>query len=475
MQSRLAAVILTGVLVAGCTVGPNYKRPTVAPPPAYRGLTANEAQAIVDLAWFEQFNETSLTALVRSSLDGNLDLMQAIARVEEFRARAAFARASLFPDVRYRFTTTQLAAGQRAVDNSYQAGLTFAWEIDFFGKLRRLAEAARGELLSSEDGARAVMASLVTDVAQTWIDLRRLDRQRAIILDNIKIQEESLRLVRELLSSGVTSALEEQQAINQLATTRSQLPPIELATVQGENFLNLLLGRPPGTVDRPDASTRLPAPPSVPAGLPSALLERRPDIRGAENDLRAATARIGVAVANRFPFPTISLTSLLGSVSAELGDLFTGNDTGTGLFSVGPNVDGSLFDFGRGKASERIFRMQAEQAAIFYRQTILVALREVADAIVAGDKTRETLVQQEVRVSSAGENLRLSAMRFRAGVSSYLEVLDAQRQLLAAQLDLETTRRDELSAAIDLYRAIGGGWSDDELQKLSARPLTAVQ
>lgn len=473
--ASLAAAILCA---GGCTVGPTYQRPTLSPPSVYRGqITPEQAQMLVDLDWFTQFNEPGLENAVKSAIDQNLDLRFALARVEEFRARARFARVQLFPDVRYAFQTTPATQVQEAVDNAYSAGLAFNWEIDIFGKLRRASEAARADLLSTEDTARAVMSSLVTDVAQTWIDLRRLDRQRAIIIDNVRIQEDALSLVRELLKSGVTSALEEQQALNQLATTRAQLPQTELAILQGENFLSLLLGKPPEPAVRADPSAPQPLPPTVAAGLPAEILERRPDIVAAEHQLHAATARIGVAVANRFPFPTISLTSFLGTASTTLKGIFTGaaDDSGTGVFSWGLNAGGPLIDFGRGRASQQVFEAQAEQAALSYRQTILVAFREVADALAAREKTRETIVQHELRAASAGENVKLSTLRFRAGVSSYLEVLDAQRQLLAAQLDLESSRRDELNATIELYRALGGGWSNAELARLAALPASARQ
>lgn len=475
---RLTA-LACAVWAAGCTVGPNYQRPTLAPPAAYRGqITPAQAELFVDLAWFGQFNEPALENAVRSAIDQNLDLRFALARVEEFRGRARFARATLFPDVRYAFQTTpSTQPNGDAVDNAYSAGLSFNWEIDVFGKLRRSSEAARADLLSTEDTARAVMSSLVTDVVQTWIDLRRLDRQRLIIQDNARIQEDALGLVRELLKSGVTSALEEQQAVNQLATTRAQIPLTELAILQGENFLALLLGRPPEPAVRPDPSAVQPLPPSVAAGLPAEILERRPDILAAENRLHAATARIGVAVANRFPFPTISLTSFLGTASATLEGVFTADadDEGAGIFSWGANIAGPLIDSGRGRANQQVFEAQAEQAALTYRQTILIALREVADALAAREKARETIVQHEIRAASAAENVKLSTLRFRAGVSSYLEVLDAQRQLLSAQLDLENSRRDELSATIELYRALGGGWSNQELARLAAASSSARQ
>jgi multidrug efflux system outer membrane protein len=476
-QPSVLLLLFPVLVVSACApVGPNYKRPAVTPPNAYRGATVSpdQAQSIADLQWFELFKEPELPALVREALDNNLDLMSAIARVEEFRGRAALAGAELRPTIGGSASTSPQAA-KGTIDNAYSAGLFFNWEIDFFGRLRRSAEAARADLLASEDGSRAVMSSVATGVAQLYVTLRTLDEQRAITLRTIQAQEESLRLVQTLEKGGVASGVEVQQAVTQLATTRAVLPRIERQVVLVENQLSVFVGRAPGAVVRGSGPSDLPTAPDIPAGLPSELLERRPDIRFAENELRAAVARIGVAVASKIPVPRIGLTTSFGRISTSLDDFFQGGDKAENFFSIGPFVDIPLYDGGRGSARERIARAQAEQAALGYRSVILQSLREVADSLVTIDKVRQEIAENQTRVASSREYLRLTELRYRGGVASYLEVLDAQRQQFSAELDLSDARLTQIVAVIDLYRALGGGWSDDELAKLAERPMTAMQ
>jgi multidrug efflux system outer membrane protein len=470
-------VLLPVLVVSACApLGPNFKRPAVVPPPAFRNatVTADQAQSIADLQWFELFKEPELAALVREALDHNLDLMAAIARIEEFRGRAALAGADLRPTVGGTFATSPQATGGN-IDNAYTTGLFFNWEIDFFGRLRRSAEAARADLLASEDGSRTVMALVAAGVAQGYVTLRTLDEQLAITRRTIQAQEDSLRLVETLDRGGVASGAEVQQAITQLATTRAVLPRVERQLVQVENQVSVLLGRPPSEIVRGSGPTGLPTVPDIPVGLPSALLERRPDIRFAENQLWAAVARIGVAVATKPFIPRIGLTTSFGRISTSLSDLFSGGDAAENVFSLGGFIDIPLYDGGRGKARERIARAQAEQAALNYRGVILQSFREVADALVTIEKIREEIAQNETRTTAAREYLRLTDLRYRGGVVSYLEVLDAQRQLFSAELDLSDTRLTQLLAVIDLYRGLGGGWSDEELEKLAERPMTATQ
>jgi multidrug efflux system outer membrane protein len=478
MTRRLVVLtVLAAVGSSACApMGPSYKRPTVTPPPAYRSVTVTPEQAhsIADLQWAEMFKEPELTALIREAIEHNLDLMAALARTEEFRGRAALSRADLKPFVGGQFTTTGLP-NRDELDNSYSASLFFNWEIDFFGRLRRAAEASVADLLATESGTRAVMSFIVTDVAQLYVTLRTLDEQLAIIRRTIQAQEESLALVRRLAAGGVASGAEVQQALNQVATTRAALPRTERLMVQAENALSVLLGRPPSPVVRGTGASALPTAPDIPVGLPSQLLERRPDIVAAEQQLHAAVARIGVALASRIPIPRIGLTGSFGRVSTSLEDFFGGGDRAQNVLSFGPFLDIPLYDGGAGNARVRIARAQAEQAALDYRSTILVSLREVADALVTIQKIREEIAENEVRTEAAREYLRLTDLRYRGGVVSYLEVLDAQRQLFAAETDLTDTRGTQLLAVIQLYRALGGGWSNDELSKLAERPVTAMQ
>jgi outer membrane protein, multidrug efflux system len=455
---------LLAALASGCALGPNYRRPDITPPPAYRDVTAPEARSLADAQWFELFAEPALNALIKEALDNNLDLRFAVARVEEFRARAGLARAQLGPTVDGVFQTS--ATPKPDLDNSYLAGLVFNWEIDFFGRLRRGSEAARADLLASVGSARATMASLVSDVTQTWFTLRTLDEQAAIARRTIAAQEESLELVRTLMRGGLASGAEESQAINQLATTRAQLPRIERQQVQAENLLSVLLGRPPQAVQRAPLPEEFPVPPQIPVGLPSTLLERRPDIAAAEASLHAATARVGVAQANRIGIPLIGLTGTLGMVSTALTDLFTGDDTGEPLSAFGPFASALVVDSGRGKRGVEIARAQVTQAELAWRNTVLLSLREVADVLITLDRLREEIAQNEIRMTAAREYLRLTDLRFRGGVTSYLEVLDAQRQLFSAEIDLAESRRTVLLGYVELYRALGGGWSNDQLEKL---------
>jgi outer membrane protein, multidrug efflux system len=319
------------------------------------------------------------------------------------------------------------------------------------------------------------MSLVASGVAQGYVTLRTLDEQLDITRRNIQAQEASLNLVQTLAQGGVASGAEVQQALTQLASTRAVLPRVERQLVQVENQVSVLLGRAPREVARATGPSTLPTAPDIPVGLPSALLERRPDIRFAENQLRAAVARIGVAVAQKIPVPRIGLTTSFGRISTSLGDFFSGGDQAENVFSLGGFIDIPLYDGGRGNARVRIARAQAEQAALSYRGVILQSFREVADALVTIDKIREEIAENRIRADAAREYLRLTDLRYRGGVVSYLEVLDAQRQVFSAELDLSDTHLTQLLAVIDLYRALGGGWSDDELQKLAERPMNATQ
>jgi multidrug efflux system outer membrane protein len=314
------------------------------------------------------------------------------------------------------------------------------------------------------------MASVVAGVAETWFEIRVLDELVAVTERNITLQEDALRLVQLRVKGGVAAGIDEQQAVSQLASTRAQLPTLQQQSQFAENRLSALLGLPPGAIDRP-ARPVAAVPPDIPAGLPSELLERRADIRQAERELMAATSRIGVAIGSAFPFPRIGLTAFFGMLSGSLDTLFNGNDSG--VFSWSPVLQYPLVDSGRGRAGVAIARAQAEQAALEYRATILQALREVADTLVALQKIRERIAQRQVQVTGATEALRLSNARYVGGVADYLEVLDAQRVLFIAETDLTRSRQDELFASVQLYRALGGGWSDQELLRLIEKPFDA--
>lgn len=472
---RFASVLVPALAASSCMLGPNYQRPAVAPAPAYRDVTVTQDQArsIADMPWVDLFKEPELSALVREALDHNLELRSALFRVEEFRARAALSRADLKPFVGGQ-VTTGAAPSQSKFDNTYTAGLFFNWEIDFFGRVRRGSEAAQAALLSTEWGTRAVMTSVVTDVAQLYVTLRALDEQLDITRRTVASLEEWLVLVKKLDAGGVASGVDVAQATNQVAATRAVQPQIELQILQTENALAALVGRAPGKIARATGPVTMLVAPGVPVGLPSQLLERRPDILQAEYTLRSAVSQIGVAVASRIPVPSIGLTSTFGRYGSDLGDYFSGGPKAENLFSFGPFLNIPLFDGGAGRARVKIAQAQAEQAALAYKGTFLQSLREVADALGTVDRVRQQIADNQTRVDAAKEYLRLTDMRYRGGVSSYLEVLDAQRQLFSAEIDLAQARGQQLSGAVDLYRALGGGWSDEELKKLAENNPTQL-
>jgi len=460
--------VLASTLGAAC-VGPNYERPDdLVTVEQYRAvLEPQAAESIADLPWASTFNDPELVEWIRTALERNLELQIAAERVEEFRAQHAIARSALGPQISGTMSTSPSSVGDE--DASYSAGIGLHWEIDLFGKLRRGNESARAQLLSTEDGARGVMNSLVASVATTWFELRELDEEVQIITDTIKSQEESLALVRALNRSGVASGTEEQQAIGQLATTRAQLPVAEQRREQTENTLRFLIGDPPDKIPRTGSPQTFYVPNDLPAGLPAQLLERRPDVRQAENELHAATAQIGVAMGSRFPYLSLGVTSFFGLVSPELSHLFDGNNPAQELFAIGPFADVPIFQSGRGQGNVDTARARALQAELVYRRTVLQALREVSNALVSTDKVREVIRQNAIRTEASREVLRLQRMRYRAGVVSYLEVLDAERQLFDAEIDDARARLDQVRAYVELYRALGGGWSEDEIKTLLAR------
>jgi outer membrane protein, multidrug efflux system len=466
MIARLALLGVAALAVSGCAIGPDYERPQLPAPVEFRGvMTPQEAESFADLAWAEVFAEPELRSVIETALENNLDLQLAAARVEEFRARARVSRSYLGPDLRVVGNTAPSPGSSE--DSSYSLGLSLNWELDLFGRLRRASEATQAQLLATEDFRRGVVNALIADVATTWFRLRELDEELAIVERTIRSQQESLELVRSLKRNGVASAAEEAQALAQLATTRAQLPLAEQRRVQTENLLRFLLGGEPGSVARSQPPTAFPVPQQLPVGLPAQLLSRRPDLRQLENELRAATATVGVAEASRFPYLTIGLTSFFGILSPELGRLLDGDDPASDLFSIGPFIDMPLYQSGRGTGNVEVARAQLQQSELAYRRGVLQAYRETADALVVTDKVRGFIAENETRTAAARKVLNLQHKRYRAGVVSYLEVLDAERQLFAAEIDLARARFNQLEGYVDLYRALGGGWSDAEIERLA--------
>lgn len=459
MITKNLALAVSLALLGACTLGPNYTRPDLGLNSTYRGKTdPAQARALEDIAWSNLFRDAELTGVLKLAIERNIDLQIALNRIEAARAQTVTARSQLYPNLSGGLGTSPNASGTS--DNAFSFGVILNWELDFFGKLRHANRATRADMLASEDGARAVMSTLVATTANTWLSLRELDQELLITQANVKSQEQSLALVRALLRGGVASGAEEQQAIYQLATTRAQLPRIEQAILSTENALSLLLGGQPGPIARHPVDQTLQTEFVPKAGLPSQLLERRPDVRAAEHILEAATERVGVAIASRFPVPSIGLGGFLGFIGIDLGDTLSNSGSTQSVTSWGPNVSMPLVDWGRGAANVSGARANAEIAALNYRGTVLNAMREVSNALSATQTLIAEIEQWQIGTKAAEHNLRLQQMRYKAGVSSYFEVLDAQRQVYSAQISLARNKRDHLQAYVELYRALGGGWSD---------------
>ena len=447
----------------GCLLGPNYERPAVDAPPAFR-FAESDAKDLVNTAWWEQFQDPALNALIATALADNKDVKIAAARVEQFLGQFVTTRSQLFPQVAAGFDaqrqrvplgTTQLPSGVGPVFNQFQATLSASWEIDFFGKLRRQTEAARANLLASEEGRRATILTLVASVASSYVNLLSLDRQLDIAKSTAASRAASVNVFQLRFSGGEVSQMELAQSQSEYEASLATIPQIELQIAQQEDALSILLGHNPGNIARDRELDDL-ALPAVPAGLPSELLERRPDLRQAEQDLIAANALIGAARA--LYFPSISLTGLFGSASTRFSSLFTGPAR---VWSYAGAVTLPIFTAGGIGGQVKQAEAQQQQALFEYQKSIQVAFQEVADALVSLQKTREQLVVQGSQVDALRTYARLARLRFEGGYTSYIEVLDAERSLFNAQLSYAQTQGVVFTSAVSLYKAMGGGWVTD--------------
>lgn len=449
-----------GLLLGGCAIGPDFKHPEMVSPDQFRSvLEPQQAASFADAGWATTFNDPQLQIILERAIRNNLDLQLASARVEEARGQLRVARSYLGPELRAVGGTQPSPASRE--DSSYSLGLSLQWELDLFGRLRRVNEASRAQLLATEEAARGVMTSLVANVATTWFRLRELDEEVAIIERTIVSQQASLDLVRSRKRNGIASGTEEAQALSQLAATRAQLPLALQRRVQTENLLRFLLGDEPGEIERSQPPEAFPLPNALPVGMPAQLLSRRPDLRQLEQQLHAATANVGIAEATRFPYLSIGLTSFLGMISPELSKVVTGRAPATDVFSIGPFVDLPLFQSGRGIGNVDSAKAQFKQAELAYRRGVLLAYRETADALIVTDQVRSLIAENVIRRDAAATVLDLQRKRYKAGVADYLQVLDAERQLFAAEIDLARARLNQRESYAELYRALGGGWSDN--------------
>ena len=471
MRNVVISYLLTLTLF-GCAVGPNYQRPSVETPPSWR-FEEKETKEVANTAWWEQFDDPVLNEVIQTALKENKDLQMAAVRVEEFMGRHVTTRAALFPQVggaasagRGRSTEKGPAPFSSAIENpadAYQVFLNASWEIDLWGKLRRATEAARADLLSTEEGRRAVTLTLVTSLASAYVNLRDLDKQLDIAKRTAKGREESYSLFQIRFREGVISETELYQAKSEYEQALATIPFLEKAIVKQENALSVLLGRNPGPIPRGKTVDELVLP-AVPAGLPSDLLANRPDIRQAEQDLIAANARIGVA--KSLYFPSISLTGLFGSASTDLSNLFSGPAK---VWSFAAPLTAPIFTGGAIRGQVKSAKAVQQQAILRYQQSIQASFREVEDALVDQRKSREQLEVQARQVESLRNYARLARLRFDSGYTSYLEVLDAERSLFNAELSLVQTKGVLFQALVNLYRAMGGGWV------VEADRLTAVK
>jgi multidrug efflux system outer membrane protein len=455
--------LFLAMVCSGCAVGPNYKKPAVAVPPEYRGAAAEQAGKVAatsfgDQKWWDAFQDETLRDLIQTALKQNYDVRIAAARVLEARAQLGITRADQLPSVEANASAINQRSSQTARFPSFetsanQVSLSLAWELDFWGKFRRATESARASLLAQEWVQRQVISSLVSDVASAYFQLRELDLELEISRQTLATRKDSLRLTQVLADHGATSMLDVRQAEQLVFTAAASIPDLEQRIEQQENFISTLLGNNPQAVTRGKKLVDQPHPLEVPAGLPSSLLERRPDIRQAEQLLIAANAQIGVAKADYFP--QISLTATGGYQSSALTGLFSGP---AGLWTFGGSAVQPVFEAGRIRNRVRFASAQTEEATLFYQRTVQQAFRDVSDALVGYRKSQEFRVQQEQLTHSAEEATKLSNMRYKGGATSYLEVLDSDSRYFSAQLTLAQAQLRELNSLVQIYRSLGGGW-----------------
>jgi outer membrane protein, multidrug efflux system len=460
---RACIAVILGLLLAGCQVGPNYKRPPVEAPGVYRGdsqsALAPSSEPLGEEKWWEVFQDPVLQQLIRTAIEQNYDLRIAASRVLQAQAQLGITRANQFPTV---------SAGAQALSErnpkisssfpSYEANagevdLAVVWNLDFWGKYRRQTEAARASLLASQWGQRAVLASVVSNVATAYFTLRELDLALDVSKKTLAARQDSMRLTTVLAKNGSASALDLRQAEQLVYTAAETIPDLERQIALQENSLSILLGRNPSPIPRGRQLTEQPNPPVIPVGLPSELLERRPDIREAEETLVAANAQIGVAKAAFFP--SISLTGTAGYESFALNNLFTHSQR---LWNGAASLTQPIFAGGALRAGKRLAEAQEQEMLLTYQQTIMNAFQEVSNSLTAYQKGREFREQQELLTAAAGDADRLSKILYQHGGTSYLQVLTSENNDFSAELNLAQAQLNERLALVQLYNALGGGW-----------------
>ncbi len=461
MKTRLISVI-TLLFLSGCKVGPNYHKPVVQVPTTFRDLSENQetqarAASYADLPWWQVFQDPQLQELIRTALKQNYDLQAATERIHAARAHLGITRSSQFPQIQ---GTSDFSGGKSGTFQSKSNFLTLAadaaFQLDLFGRLRRATEAARAQLLATEDAQQTVILTLVSDVASDYFALLQLDLELQITRDTVQSQQSAVKLTDLRLSHGVATKLDVLQAKQVLDTANAQIPDLERQIGQEENAISILLGNYPQSVRRGRPLVQQPLPPEVPPGMPSSLLARRPDIRQAEQNLIAANAEIGVAKAEFFP--QISLTGSGGGVFGRSSLFSSLMSSHSGVWAYEAQAAQPIFTAGALRGNLRLAESQRQQELIAYKQAIQLAFRDVSDALIGYQKYHQVRVEQEVTVEDLRDTVSTSLSRYRGGITTYLEVLDGQRSLFSAELTLAQAKGSEYQSLVELYKALGGGW-----------------
>ena len=444
------------LLLAGCTVGPNYHRPSATVPPAYRNLPPDQAanaSSLGDEKWWTIFQDQELQKLIRTALEKNYDVQIAASRIVQAQAQVGVTRADQFPTIGAGpgFTSERIPGFGY---NLIQLQGLLSWDIDFWGKYRRATEAARANELASEWNRKEVLSTIVANVAMAYFQLRELDLELDIAQRSLKSRQESLQLTNTLANGGATSLLDVRQAEQLVETAAETIPDTERQITQQEDLISTLIGDNPHDVPRGKPLTEQPLPPTIPAGLPSRLLERRPDIRRSEQQLIAANAEIGVARAAFFP--ALDLTGVSGGLEGtSFAKLFS---SGAGAWLVSAPLVQPIFTAGRLRSNLKLTEAEENEMVLTYRQTIQQAFRQVSDALIAYQRYRQFREHQEALTTAAQSASRLSELRYKGGATSYLEVLTSETNYFAAELNLARARLSERLSLVQIYQALGGGW-----------------
>lgn len=461
-----ASVLILIVAASSCKVGPNFEKPDKPEPATFR-FESLETDTVVNLRWWELFGNPELDTLIKTGLKENKNVLVAASRVEQARITVGFTKVDIYPSVGIAgAANVGNMLGNQPLSNDagiYYGGLSLSWELDFWGKIRRSTEAARANFAATEYGMRSVQISLISEIAQTYFQLLDFKRRLTISEQTVKTREEGLKIIQSRFDRGVVPEIDLNQAQIQLAIAKAAVPNYKRNVALTENALSILLGRSPqeikSTIDLMDQ----PYPPEIPAGIPSTLLNRRPDILQAENVLHAETANVGVAEALRFP--TISLTGFAGgAASHQLSDAILGSFA----WSAGAGLVSPLLNWGKNKKRAEIQREAAMQALLKYEQQTLVAFKEVDDALISISTYKNEVEAREAQVNAAVNARNLSQKRYDGGVTSYLEVLENDRSAFDAELQYSQTRQQLLKSYILLYKALGGGWISSEEEQQAA-------